>query len=303
MFINTIEKINDFIISKINFQNNDCLLIKSYYLLIAEETIESDSENYDFEVINYDEFLTQSDINFIIHQYEILLVSELEYYNKNFISAFSDNFHSYNTELSQKIYYESTLQHLKSSIAYFTELETNGDFCGDELNILQKTTMAEFRNFHSGIITSLTNDFEKYINPKTDVESLKTLFSLDFTFAENLYNEFTAYEIFLKPISKTDFFNIININYHGGNKLALKFKSLSEFYTLIQFLSNKFANKPMEFYQQIADRFIISTKNKKDIVLNAKKLSNGISDLKNNVASRVVKNGSDILNIVKNLNY
>ena len=302
MFINTIEKINDFIISKINFQNNERLLSKSYYLLIAEETIESDSENYDFEVINYDEFLSQSDINSIIHQYEILLVSELEYYHKNFISTFSDNFQSYNTELSQKIYYESTLQHLKSSIAYFRELETNGDFCGDELNILQKTTMAEFRNFHSGIITSLTNEFGKYINPKTDVDSLKTLFNLDTTFAENLYNEFILYEIFQNTISKNDFFYIIKLNYVGENKVALKFESLSEFYTLIQFLSDKFANRPMEFYQQIADRFTISTKNKKDIVLNAKKLSNGISDLKNNVASRVVKNGSDILNLIKNLN-
>lgn len=300
MFVDTIDKIDNFIISKINFQDNEIELNRKYYLLINDEVIQGDSGNYDFEAVNYEEFLSQPDINFITHKYEILLVSEIEHYQQDFITTFANNFRNCNTKLSQKIYYENTILSLKSSISLFSELLYNENTI-HHLNNIQKITVNEFSDGNTGIIRMINNEFGKYISPEIDIESRKTIFGLEDVFVERLYNEFVVYELFNKPISKDLFFKILNINYEDNIKICLKLKSLPEFYYLIKFLAEKYSGKSMIFYKQISDRFLISTNVKSNISFDAKKIANGISDLTQNVASRVIKNSSEIINIVNNL--
>lgn len=301
IFLDSIEKINNFIISKINFQDNEIKLNKKYYLLIDDETIEGNPENFDFEVINFEEFLSQLDIEFIINRYEILLVSEIEHYQLDFISAFSNYFKSYNTELSQKIYYENTILALKNSISRFSQSLNDKRDLDYPLNSIQKITTNEFSEAHLGIIRILENEFGKHINPEINIESRKTIFGLEDKFVEKFYNELIAYELFNEPVSKNLFFKILNNNYANDNKITLRLKSLPEFYYLVSFLAEKYAAKSMVFYQQISDRFLVSTNAKSNISFDAKKIADGISNLNQSVASRVVKKSSEIINIVNNL--
>lgn len=301
IFLDSIEKINDFIISKISFQDNEIELKKKYYLLIDDRVIEGDSENSDFEAINYDEFLSQLDIDFIIHKYEILLVSEIENYQLDFISIFGNEFKSCKTELSQKIYYVNTITSLKSSISRFSQSLKNEKGFDYTLNNIQIITVDEISGAHSGIIRMLENEFGKHINPEVNIESSKTIFGLDFLFVEKLYNMLKVYKIFKEPISKNTFIKILSIEYKEDDKIELSFNALKEFYYLTRFLAEKYDNKSMSFYQQISDRFLVSTNIKINISFNAKKIADGISDLNQNVASRVVKNGSEIINVVNNL--
>lgn len=302
MFIDTIDKIDNFIISKINFQDNEIELKEKYYLIINDvESIEGDSEHYDYLGINFEQFLSQPDINFIIQKYETLLISEIEYYQQDFITIVANNFRDCNTELSQKMYYENTILSLKNCISRFTEKLAGEDDFNIPLNNIQIITINIINDAHSGIIGMLNNAFGKYISPEIDIESRKTIFGLEEVFVERLYNELVVYELFNIPISKELFFRILNVNYEGDTKICLKLKNLPEFYYLIKFLAEKYSGKSMTFYKQISGRFLITTNVKSNISFNAKKIANGISDLTQSVVSRVIKNSSEIIKIVNNL--
>ncbi|WP_419495150.1 hypothetical protein [Chryseobacterium bernardetii] len=301
VFIDTIEKVSNFIISKINFQDNEVELNKKYYLLIDDEFIEGDSENYDFEAINYETFLTQPDINFIIQKYEALLISEIEYYQQDFITTVANNFRDCNTELSQKMYYENTILSLKNCIVRFTEKLTGDDDFNIPLNKIQGITINIINDAHSGIIRMLNDEYGKYINPVVKIDNFKTIFGLNLPFVEKLYNEFKSYDLFNKNISQNDFFEILNIDYAGETKIELKLNSLPDFYYLVRFFKDNFSSKHMLFYKQISNRFLVSTTEKNNISFNSKKISDGISNLNKDVASRVVKKGSEIIAFLHSL--
>ncbi|MFL9835829.1 hypothetical protein [Chryseobacterium terrae] len=300
IFIDTIENINNFIISKINFQDNDIQLTKNYYLLVDDVAFNGDFENQDFEAINFDEFLSQPNIDFIIHKYETLLVSEIEYYQQDFITTFANHFRNCNTELSQKMLYEGVVISLSNCISRFSEfLNNEADFI--TLNKIQRITLTSFNEAHSGIAKMIGDEFEKYINPKIDLESQKTIFGLDLSFVEKLYNELKNYELFNKNISKNEFFKILNIDYKGENKIELKLNRLPDFYYFVKFLKDKYSSSHMAFYEHISKRFLVSTIEKDDISFKSKKISDGISYLNTDTPSRVVKNGSEIISFVKTL--
>lgn len=302
VFIDTIEKVSNFIISKINFQDNEVELNKKYYLLIDDEVIEGDSENYDFEAINYETFLNQPDINFIIQKYEALLISEIEYYQQDFITIVANNFRDCNTELSQRMYYENTIFSIKNCVSRFTEKLAGKDDFNTPLNKLQRITINIINDAHTGIIRMLNDEYNKYINPTIKVDNLRTIFGLDLQFITKLYTEFKAYDLFDNHITESKFLQILNINYQGDFKIELKLNSLPDFYFLIQFLKEKFCSKPMTFYTLISQRFLVNTNGKDKVSFNPKKISNGISDLNKDVASRVVKKGSEIISLVNTLN-
>lgn len=302
VFIDTIEKVSNFIISKINFQDNEVELNKKYYLLIDDEVIEGDSENYDFEAINYETFLTQPDINFIIQKYEALLISEIEYYQQDFITIVANNFRDCNTELSQRMYYENTIFSIKNCVSRFTEKLAGKDDFNTPLNKLQRITINIINDAHTGIIRMLNDEYDKYINPTIKVDNLRTIFGLDLQFITKLYTEFKAYDLFDNHITESQFLQILNVNYKGDFKIELKLNSLPDFYFLIQFLKEKFCSKPMTFYTLISQRFLVNTNGKDKVSFNPKKISNGISDLNKDVASRVVKKGSEIISLVNTLN-
>ncbi|SIS84850.1 hypothetical protein SAMN05421786_102546 [Chryseobacterium ureilyticum] len=301
IFIDTPEKVNNFIISKINFQDNEIELNKKYYILIEDEPFEVDSEDYDCSDINYKQFLSQPDINFIIQKYETLLVSEIEYYQQDFITTVANNFRAYNTELSQKKYYENTILSLKNCISRFTEKLDGKDDFNIPLNKIQRITITNINDAHTGIIRMLNDEYDKYINPTIKVDNLRTIFGLDLHFITKLHTELKAYELLSTSISNDSFFEILNINYRGEDKIILKLNNLNEFYYLVRYLKEKFSSKHMDFYQQISDRFLVDTNEKTKIHLKPKKISGGISDLNNQVTSREVSKSSEIKNVVINL--
>ncbi|MBP2616965.1 hypothetical protein [Chryseobacterium jejuense] len=298
IFINTLEKVNNFIISKINFQDNEVELNKKYYLLIDDEAIEGDSEHYDFSAINYDQFISQYDIDYIIQKYKALLVSEIEFYQCDFIKTVANHFRDYNTELSQKIYYENTILSLENCISRFSEQLNDKEDFSIPLNNIQRITINIINDAHTGIINMLKNEYGKHITSVVKVDNLRTIFGLNLAFVEKLYNEFKSYDLFNKHISQNDFFEILKINYAGETKIELKLNSLPDFYYLIRFLKEKFSSKPMIFYDLISQRFLVTTNGKDKVSFNSKKISNGISDLNKDVASRVVKKGSEITALV-----
>ncbi|HCA08102.1 hypothetical protein [Chryseobacterium sp.] len=302
IFIDTIENINNFIISKINFQDNGIKLNEKYYLLINDvESIEGDSEHYDYPAINYEQFLSQPSIDEIIQKYETLLVSEIEYYQQDFIITVANNFRAYNTELSQKMYYENTILSLKNCISRFTEKLAGKDDFNIPLNKIQRITINIINDAHTEIIRMLNDEYDKYINPTIKVDNLRTIFGLDLQFITKLHTELKAYELLSTSISNDSFFEILNINYSGEDKIILKLTNLNEFYYLARYLKEKFSSKHMTFYQQISERFLVDTNEKTKIHLTPRKISGGISDLKNLVTSREVSKGSEIRNVVINL--
>ncbi|MDW9381128.1 hypothetical protein [Chryseobacterium sp. JV558] len=302
IFIDTPEKVNNFIISKINFQDNEIELKEKYYLIINDvESIEGDSEHCDYPGINFEQFLSQPDINFIIQKYETLLVSEIEYYQQDFITTIAYNFSAYNTELSQKMYYENTIFSLKNCISRFTEKLAGKDDFNTPLNKIQRITINIINNAHTGIIHMLNDEYDKYINPTIKVDNLRTIFGLDLQFITKLYTELKAYELLSTSITNDSFFEILNINYNGEDKIIVRLNNLNEFYYLVRYLKEKFSSKHMDFYQQISDRFLIDTNEKTKIHLKPKKISGGISDLNKQVTNREVSKSSEIRNVVINL--
>ncbi|SHE61060.1 hypothetical protein [Chryseobacterium vrystaatense] len=301
VFIDTLEKVNNFIISKINFQDNEVELNKKYYLLIDDEVIEGDSEHYDFLAINYDQFISQPDIDYIMQKYEALLVSEIDYYQQDFITTVANNFRDCNTELSQKMYYENTILSLKNCIVRFTEKLTGDDDFNIPYNKIQRITINIINDAHSGIINMLKNEYGKHITSVVKIDNLRTIFGLNLAFVEKLYNELKSYDLFNKHISQNDFFKILNIDYTGETKIELKLNSLPDFYYLVRFFKDNFSSKHMLFYKQISTRFLVSTTEKSNISFNSKKISDGISNLNKDVASRVVKRGSEIIAFLHSL--
>lgn len=301
VFIDTLEKVNNFIISKINLQDNEVELNKKYYLLIDDEAIEGNSEHYDFLAINYDQFISQPDIDYIMQKYEALLVSEIEYYQQDFITTVANNFRDCNTELSQKMYYENTILSLKNCIVRFTEKLTGDDDFNIPLNKIQIITINIINDAHSGIISMLNDEYGKYINPVVKIDNLRTIFGLDLNFITKLYAEFKAYDLFDNHITENKFLEILNTTYNGEPKIELKLNSLPDFFYLIRFLKDKFSSQHMAFYNQISQRFLVTTNGKDKISFNAKKISNGISNLNTDTPSRVIKNGSEIISFVNNL--
>ncbi|MGU3374439.1 hypothetical protein [Chryseobacterium sp. M5A1_1a] len=299
IYIDTPEKVNNFIISKINFQDNEIELKEKYYLLINDvESIEGDSEHYDYPAINYEQFLSQPDINFIIQKYKTLLVSEIEYYQQDFVTTVANNFRAYNTELSQKMYYENTILSIKNCISRFTEKLAGKDDFNTPLNKLQRITINAINDAHTGIIRMLNDEYGKYINPTVKIDNLRTIFDLNLQFVTKLYTEFKAHGLFANNITESKFLEILNTNYKGDTKIELKLNSLPDFYYLIRFLKEKVSSKPMIFYDLISQRFLVTTNGKDKVSFNSKKISNGISDLNKDVASRVVKRGSEITGLV-----